>query len=944
MSHNISVLKRWEALKENLIKWLKSLSRQATSDKQLAIAQLSEVISVYEEKFLLTQQEMEVYTATKMDLQELLMEHTRSLMFRSKAKWYAEGEKNTKYFLNLERTSSNSKTMQTLLTDDGILIEDLPSIIKAQQEFYANLYAKDTSINFELSNNTSTKLTEDEFIRLNNKLTLCELKDAVSKMCKGKAPGPDGLTAELYHTLWPKIGHIMYDSMTAAFESNRMFPSAMTGVLNLIPKGNKDTRKLQNLRPITLLNVDYKIIEKALALRIQSVIQKIIHSDQVGFMSGRRISTNIRKIFDMMKWCENNDKAAFILSLDYMKAFDRCEARSVLRSLEYFNFPPYMVRCIKTLYDGFTVRVQNYGHFSDYINVERSIHQGGCLSAFLFNILVETLAIEMRAHLTHSITVNHRKYDLSQYADDTDIFSLFNQNGLDQIKYQLNRFEKNSGLKVNYEKTAVYRIGSVRNSDAKLYTTKPLAWNSVGITVLGIFITHTAELLKINYEPLVRKVKSTITSWNTRNISLIGKVAVVNSLIGSLFVHKMMVLLNIPSDMILLLESEITKFLWNNKKPKISTKKLYKDRRDGGLNLVNLRIKEMSLKATWPQILSQDESLANLVFDSVAPTSKKMLFKYNIAPKDVSFVIPKEENDFWHDTLAAWAPFYYMENGAYARPIWLNSNIRVSGKPIWWEKSFLKGLMYLQQIDESEDAVLCERFSLSQMQLNTLRSIKLRLNAQSSAKEPYTFEYILAKKDLSRFIYKQIVGRSGRQQVIDTWEDKLDIDVTPRDSELLYQTGRMVTHCIKLRSFHYRFMQRALVLNSHLFRWNIIDSNTCSFCGNYKETIEHLFWECTCSQELWMGLKEWLTEYMGVIVILNHRSILFNQIVTPSKHAANFICLVTKQYIYKERCMKNQLSLNALKENIILFKNIEKYNAIASGNIKVYNDKWHISD
>ena len=507
-----------------------------------------------------------MYMASKTDLQELLNEHTQALMFRSKARWYAEGEKGTKYFLNLERSRSNSKSMQTLLTEDGILIEDLPGIISAQTTFYTNLYKADDTVNFELVNNSGVRLSEEEFDDLNTPLSLSELTTAVQKMNKDKAPGPDGLTLELYQAFWSQIGPVIATSVNAAFDRNSMFPSAMTGILNLIPKGNKHARLLKNLRPITLLNVDYKIVEKALALRIQKVISRIIHNDQVGFMSNRRIAINIRKIFDMMSWCETHNKQAFVLSLDYMKAFDRCEVNSVLRSLEYFHFPPYIVEWVRILYDGFTVRIQNNGHLSDYISVERSVHQGGCLSAYLFNILVETLANELRERLTHSIIINQHKYDLSQYADDTDVFSLFNQEGLNQIIHQLDRFECNSGLRVNYEKTAIYRIGSIKDSNAKLYTTKPLAWNSVGINVLGVFVTHKEDLLQVNYDPVLVKVKAVISAWYNRNISLIGKVVVVNSLIGSLFVHKMMVLPNLPSDMITSIESEITKYLWKGKK------------------------------------------------------------------------------------------------------------------------------------------------------------------------------------------------------------------------------------------------------------------------------------------------------------------------------------------------------------------------------------------
>ena len=71
--------------------------------------------------------------------------------------------------------------------------------------------------------------------------------------------------------------------------------SARKGILNLIPKANKDSRYVKNLRPITLLNTDYKIIEKTITDMMMPALEHFINKDQRGFMKNRRISVNIRK-------------------------------------------------------------------------------------------------------------------------------------------------------------------------------------------------------------------------------------------------------------------------------------------------------------------------------------------------------------------------------------------------------------------------------------------------------------------------------------------------------------------------------------------------------------------------------------------------------------------------------------------------------------------------
>ena len=114
--------------------------------------------------------------------------------------------------------------------------------------------------------------------------------------------------------------------------------------------------------------------------------------------------------------------------------------------------------------------------------INRSVHQGGCLSASLFNLCVQILSmcIKDNGQIT-GICVGDQEQTLNQYADDTDAFSENKQKSLDELTKELDKFEKQTGLAVSYEKTAIYRIGSLRDSDAQLYSQKPLAWTNEGI-------------------------------------------------------------------------------------------------------------------------------------------------------------------------------------------------------------------------------------------------------------------------------------------------------------------------------------------------------------------------------------------------------------------------------------------------------------------------------
>ena len=231
----------------------------------------------------------------------------------------------------------------------------------------------------------SAELNESEFF------------EAINQMKTGKTPGLDGLPSEFYKICWQEIKPLFLRMINDSFTNGSIHSNQKKGVLNLIPKGNKDTRFLKNLRPITLLNVDYKIIEKALANRLDNILPGLINADQSGFMAGRRIASNIRKVYDIVQHCRNSGQDAVLLNLDFVKCFDNISFEAIVGSLNYFGIPQYVQTWVKMLYTDFTVTVQNNGKFTAPINVQKSVHQGGCMSVQLFLLCAETIALELRS-------------------------------------------------------------------------------------------------------------------------------------------------------------------------------------------------------------------------------------------------------------------------------------------------------------------------------------------------------------------------------------------------------------------------------------------------------------------------------------------------------------------------------------------------------------------
>ena len=104
--------------------------------------------------------------------------------------------------------------------------------------------------------------------KLDKNISQHEMYSALMKMKKDAAPGLDGLTVSFYIKFWDKVGGLVYRVAVASFENGKLTPSQRRGGVRLIPKKARDPLEVRNWRPITLLNVDYKIISKLLALRL----------------------------------------------------------------------------------------------------------------------------------------------------------------------------------------------------------------------------------------------------------------------------------------------------------------------------------------------------------------------------------------------------------------------------------------------------------------------------------------------------------------------------------------------------------------------------------------------------------------------------------------------------------------------------------------------------
>ena len=151
----------------------------------------------------------------------------------------------------------------------------------------------------------------------------------------------------------------LLNSYNEAFHKGKLSVSQRRGIISLIPKEDNDLSELTSWRPITLLNVDYKILAKTIAKRIEPFLPKLIHSDQTGFIKDRYIGQNIRLLSDLM---DAKKISGIFLLVDFEKAFDSIEWSFINNTLELFNFGPSIRKWFSVLFNGGETTVMNAGY------------------------------------------------------------------------------------------------------------------------------------------------------------------------------------------------------------------------------------------------------------------------------------------------------------------------------------------------------------------------------------------------------------------------------------------------------------------------------------------------------------------------------------------------------------------------------------------------------
>ena len=438
-------------------------------------------------------------------LKKIMQQKTKGTILRSKVRWHEHGERNTRYFYSLEKRNYEKKTTTKLKLSDGSFTNDQSKILQEQMHFYKTLYTSTkhgpTTLNDPLcsfSENISP-LENDDMLSCEGKVTQGECFKALNEFINEKSPGTDGFQAEFYRHFWKELHSDMLQRFDYAYGSGKLSISQRRGIITLIPKPNKDTTVLDNLRPT-----------KVIAKRLENVLPKIINPDQTGYIKNRYTGENVRLISDIMKYTEENNIPGIALFLDFKKAFDTIEWDFINSCLKKFNFGPDIQNWVKILYNNVSSCVLNNGFASEFFSVERGVRQGCPLSGLLFVISIEILARAIKNDTAiKSINVGEKEIKVSLYADDTTVF-VRDLDSVDHLLTLLDNFKNLSGLEINTTKSEGLWLGRWKN---KTETPFGFRWPRDPIKALGIFFSYDINKTnELNFAEKIRNLEKTLNS------------------------------------------------------------------------------------------------------------------------------------------------------------------------------------------------------------------------------------------------------------------------------------------------------------------------------------------------------------------------------------------------------------------------------------------------
>uniref|UniRef100_A0A803SLF5 Reverse transcriptase domain-containing protein n=1 Tax=Anolis carolinensis TaxID=28377 RepID=A0A803SLF5_ANOCA len=741
-------------------------------------------------------------------------------------------------------------------------------ILNQFRSFYDKLYGQEETekdrITKFLGQQKLTKITEEQKRDLNKEITDREIKAAIKQSNSQKAPGPDGLSAAYYKTfqdiLLPHLKNVMNQVMI-----ERKLPQTwQQATITLIHKENSIETNMKNYRPISLLNVDYKLFTNILASRMKNFLKTWIKEDQSGFLPNRRISDNVRTILNLIEYYDKTkEKEVLFLSLDIEKAFDNVNwffLKAVLKSLDIGE---KLQNAIETIYSTQEAKILINGIESKKISIQKGTRQGCPISPLLFIIVLEILLNIIRDDENLKGTeIRGYKYKCRAFADDMICII---EDPINKTRNWIKRIEEYgemTGLKINLEKTQAMSKNISVDRKRRLEETTGVKITSK-IKYLGIHIsTNNNNLIKNNYENKWKEIKKELNSWNNLGLSLLGRIAAIKTYVlpKMLFLFQSLPIIQ-NQKVFSEWQKDISKFLWQKKKPRIKMKNLSDDRERGGMNLPDLQLYYEACALTWVKewLSLKDKKTLNL--EGFNLNSGWHLYLWDTPDKNEKKIF---RNHAIRDPLnKIWEK--YKKRMFPKTPMWLlpleliqKNHQRSSNGPIYNDILIRNDREYILKPQEE---ILKSFKHLTWLNFRQLKAQYNRDKKEGFMAKNSEWEKILESENkLITKIYKKLLEWSTEPELVKScmtqWARDIGRPINFEEWEKIWKKNIKLTYATDLKENQYKMVYRWYITPKKLGLINKDINTKCWKCQDHEGNFYHMWWSCTKTKRYWIGIHK----------------------------------------------------------------------------------------
>ena len=796
---------------------------------------------------------------------EIVLEQEEVIWFqKSREKWVVHGDRNTKFFHMSTIIRRRRNKVEMLRNNENQWVSEAQELEELAVNYFKKLYSlEDVDTDTQgLLVRRFVSLTNHDYDSLNKTFSAEEVEKAVRGMGSFKAPGPDGFQPVFYQRCWETVGDAVVRFATQFFETGKLPENTNDALVVLIPKVTKP-ESITQFRPISLCNVLFKTITKAMVGRLKGIMKKLIGPAQASFIPGRLSADNIVVVQEAVHSMRRKKgrKGWMLLKLDLEKAYDRLRWDFLEDTLRAAGLSEVWVGRIMECVAGPSMCILWNGEKTEPFKPSRGLRQGDPLSPYLFVLCMERLchlideAVEEKRWKPINLSRGGPQLSHICFADDLILFAEASLTQIRVIREVLEKFCKASGQKVSLPKSKFFFSSNVtRERGERISRESGIASTRDLGKYLGMPILQK-RINKDTFGEVLEKVASRLSGWKKQTLSLAGRVTMTKAVLSSIPVHSMSTII-LPVSTLEKLDSLSRSFVWGSGQHLVSWEKVCKPKTEGGLGIRKSRDMNKALiakvgwrllydtESLWARVLRSKYKVSNIhdlswtgVRSNGSSTWRSLALGIReVVAKGHSWVIGNgREIKFWTDRWLSNQPLMIAAIGGLpegyeeviARDMWV-----VGGG---WDLPRIAPFV-------AEET----RQELAAVVVDTVTETKDRL-AWSQTKNG------------------QFTVKSGYELI--TRDD------TPRQNmESLFRSMWRVVVPERVKIFLWLVGNHAIMTNAERYRRHLSGTDVCQVCKGGIETILHVIRDCPAIRGIWdrfvpaarrhtffsMPLLEWL--------------------------------------------------------------------------------------